>query len=856
MKVFFVIVFLSVVIGRINSTVNETLPEHNTVSDSWNRTLHNSAFIKSDFNNRHQQYYQYQPLGLGGTALRVDPWGFAGTNAPFANQGSWHIHRPYYGYEYWWDNEGHRYNPFILKGGYGPEFNPGTITSFYHHLNVATGELSIELDLNLNAGKFKTKRSVFVTPDGVLVIRVVDTGAPLPVQLNVMIEKDMRIYNNTGVYAVKHEAWNGSFTLREQEGHKGAVITASRTNTSTATLGVVVETTSPAVIGGDNYTFCSSEANEAVTFYIAPASSFNPETPDSPWDYAWNKAYAASRKGYETLKKETADWWSDFMNRSQLSVPDETIAKLYAQSLFYHGVYFGNTAIPPGCNATDTESFAGAICPEYDLMFSQFALVYSGHLNEAKNIADWTYSVLPKAKENAINGVSHHAITRKYSDGAIYTTLMGYDGAICIQPMQSEQINLLQNYPGANAASMALSYLDYSNDQSFREKAHEILKSTTFISLQDMIPHGEYYRCRNMPNLVQQSAARMGYNECRKRGIAEPDWSKFDDKILLPETTLHGDILFAGGVGAQAEEGVGDATWLFPLWWYGVVDKDDSRMLPSYLNAAKSSTGNYVFNNGTMGVVAAKLGLGNQALGWLKNFSASNVYYDDVCFSEVIGNHTLTPEIGAHGSYICNVTQLLLDPDDDRQIDLFPAIPDEWENKEIGFNGLMVKGGLSVSALRDANHVEITVSNRSVDVLHRVLRIKIPEMVDVTALNADEIKDGKIIILLVIPPGETQHYEYRFDADDITSNTVIGAKKADEFGLKIYPNPNTTGIIQVHGYENVKEIFIYTLSGKLAIRLPGGNSQYPVYGLENGNYLTVILTNDNQSIQQRLIMNR
>ena len=861
-KIFLTIICLSV-FQVIQSADNEMNDGNKTVSDSWNRTLQKSGFEKSGLNQLNHHHYQYQPLGLGGTTIRVDPWGFAGTNAPYANTGSWHIHRPYLGYEYWWDHEGHRFNPFILKGGYGAKVDrygfkiePGAITSFFHRLDVTTGELTIDLDMRADEVSFTTRRTVFVTPDGVLIIRVHDTGAPSPIQLNVSVEQAVRIYNNQGIYAAPHEGWNSHFTTREQAGTKGIVITAARTNTSTAALCVVIEAASPVEISDKTSTINSSGVNDVVTFYIAPTSSFNPDSSGDPGDDAWNKAYAARQKGYETLKQETALWWNDYMNRSKISITDESIAKLYAQSIFYHGVYFGNTTIPPGCNSTDTESFAGAICPEYDLTFSQLALVYTGRLNEAKNIADWTYNVLPKAKENAVKGVAHHNITRKYSDGAIYTTLMGYDGAICLQPMASEQINLLSNYPGANAALMALAYLDYSNDHSFREKAHDILKSTTYVSLQDMTTHGDYYRCRNMPNLVQQSAARMGYNECRNRGLAEPDWNKFDDKILLPETSLHGDILFAGGVGASAVEGVGDATWLSPLWWYGVVDKNDPRVLPSYLNSAKSSTGDYVFNNGTMGVIAAKLGLGNQAVSWLRNFNTPNVYYDDVCFSEVIGNHTLTPEIGAHGAYICNVTQMLIDPDDDRRIDLFPAIPDEWDNKDIGFNDLMVKGGLSVSATRDTNHVEVTVTNRSADVIRRDLRIKIPGMVQVDAINADAFKDGYIIVQPVIHPGETQRFEYSFKKSDIISNTVIEANKDDERRVIIFPNPNTTGILFVSDTENVKDIFIYTLSGQLAAKLTGGNSRYPVYNLENGHYIIIIITKDNKSIRQKLIINR
>jgi hypothetical protein len=360
-----------------------------------------------------------------------------------------------------------------------------------------------------------------------------------------------------------------------------------------------------------------------------------------------------------------------------------------------------------------------------------------------------------------------------------------------------------------------------------------------------MIPYGNYYRCYIRPNTVQQSSVLMQYNECVKRGLLEPDWNRFDGKILIPSTTLFGDTLIAAGVGASAEEGVGDATWLFPLWWYGVVDKSDKRLLPSYINSAKSNTGNYVFNNGTMGVVAAKLGLGNQALSWLQKFESPDVYFDDVCFTEARGNHTLTPEIGAHGAFICNLSQMLIDPDSEQQIDIFPAIPEEWDSKSIGFNHLMVKGGLSISAGRDTNHVYVEIKNNATDNILRDVRIKIPEMCEVAETGSGEVIDGCIIIPLVLPPGETRQYEYHL----VPSASIKAIAKN---GLELFPNPNTTGIIRIPDDETINAVYINMLSGQSVAKLQKGS----VCRLENGNYLVFIQTKDNQCISQKLIVKK
>ena len=825
-----------------------------TVDANWDSLLGKSAFIKSGLTKLNRDDYQYQPMGLGGTTMRVDPWGFGFTKAPMANPGTWHPHEPYLGYQYWWDNAGHRFNPFLLKAGYGAALNPGTITAFNQNLDIRTGELSIDLGLTVDGTTFTSKRTVLVTPDGVLVIRVQDAGAPSSLQVNIAVEQDVRIYNNAGIYNVAHDPFTGSATSREQNSTKGTVVTATRPNTSTASLAVAVESASNVTISTDNQIVSTTDPNGIVTYYIAPTSSFNPLTPTVTWDHAWNAAYTAKQKGYETLRQETATWWTNYFNRSRISVPDETVQKLYMQSLYYHGVYFGNTKIPPGCNSTDIESFGGAVCPEYDLVLSQLALLYTGHINESKNIADWTYNVLPTAKSNAVNGITHHNVTRKYDNGAIYTTLMGYDGALGVQPTVSEGANLNQNYPGANASLMALSYLDYSNDDTFKDKAFDILKSTTYVSLQDLTYNGKTYQCKNMPNTVQQASILYGYNQCVKRGIADAAWSVYDGKILIPQSTLFGDTLIAGGAGASSQEGVGDATWLTHVWFHNVVDKHDTKVLPSYINSAKTTTGDYVFNNGTMGVVAAKLGLGNDALSWLQKYQRTDILYDETCFTESKGQLFLTPEIGAHGTYICNLTQMLLDPDNEQKLDVFPALPDSWEYRQIGFDSLMAKGGLKITATRDIQSVKVELKNCSKQSVSREVSIKIPRMLDVDGLSSSDLKNGCIVNSVSLQPNETKLLAYNFTPSKIISSIHTITTDTDALKYKIYPNPNSTGLLNVANGENVDEVQIYSLKGELLMSRQGKTNSYSISQLNAGIYIVSLRINKNQTVKHILLV--
>ena len=145
-------------------------------------------------------------------------------------------------------------------------------------------------------------------------------------------------------------------------------------------------------------------------------------------------------------------------------------------------------------------------------------------------------------------------------------------------------------------------------------------------------------------------------------------------------------------------------------------------MSASYALFRTSHTGNYVFNNGWMGVVAAKLHQGDEACRWARKFIQPGItLFDDTCFGEIVhGSEDFkkTPEVAAHGSLICNITQMLLDPDDENSITVFPAIPAEWERQGVGFNNLAARGGILVSGEFKRKQVRVTLDNRSDRQLH------------------------------------------------------------------------------------------------------------------------------------------
>ena len=704
-------------------------------TDAWEAALKRAAFTREGLERLYNPHFQYACIGLGGTTMRVGPHGFTRPGAPRVMPGGYLQHLPYLAYEYWWDEEAHRHLPFDLTGGYGDNVEPGQVFGYREHLDIFTGLLTIDLELRtdpvweglyqIGRNAFKSRRELFVTPEGVLIVRVTDsTESESPFRLGIHVNRDVRIYLNQGIYDKEHPPWDGF--AEERSG--GIVLTATRPRSCVATLAIATDIQEP-YIDADNMRVGSEHPGQTLTFYIAPGSSY---ADSDPVQVAWAKADRARTLGFEAQRQATAAWWQNFHNRSFIVVPDEDIMRWYIRSLYYHGVYYGNTHIPPGCFGTSIEGFAGAVCPEYDLPLSQFAMLYTNHFEEAHNMAKWVGDVLPRAEQYAKQGLEVHGYKVNYSGGAKYGTLMGYDGTVLLMPTEGEGITVYSNYPGANAAAIALAYTDWTVDEVYRPTAEQVLIGTTQVSVEDLEWHEDLdgYLSKNVNNVVQQSAAIYGVHESVARGVAQPGWKHKRGRIVLPTAVFDGREVITAGPGAVPFKGYGDACWLQGLWWFGFLSADDPLVAATYEMISESLTGNYVFNNSWMGVYAAKLGRGADALAWAKRMTQPGVtLFDGTCFGEIVvspEDFKKTPDIAAHGAFICNVTQMLLNPDDTSTITIFPAIPAKWTERGVQFQNLAVTGGIAVSGLLEPCKVEITLENRTNSNVTRALRVKLP----------------------------------------------------------------------------------------------------------------------------------
>jgi hypothetical protein len=628
--------------------------------------------------------------------------------------------------------------------------DPGTIESFHHDLDVSKGTLSIDLGLNVAGNTFASQRREFVTPEGVWVIQISDSAEALQPFV-------LRIAPPTG-YAFSAEAKLD-----------GMVITATAAGAATGVLAIACENAD--VINLAECTIAGTAPGSTVTLYIAPSSSYKPGT-SNPANDAWVRAAAARTNGYQNQRQTTGDWWAAFNGRHQVTLPntEAELAKWYARSLYYHGVFFGNTDIPPGIWGNSAFPGGGAVCPEHDLVFSQLAALYTNHVNESARIVDWLWNTLGQAQQNVNTTIYDCSIS--HTRGAKYGWWVGYDGKYLMPGASWECVNLYSNYPNANCATMAVKHADFTRDSAYGAIANGILLKTTQLAVDDQAWSSQWggYLDYIKYDVLQQSACLYGLTESIAHGIAEPSWAAMVSQVYFATGPFRGNTVIVGYPGNEPTPGYGDAPYLYPVWWYGFVGKDSPLAKPTWDMITLTGTRNYTFNRATMSVVASKLYDVDNAYAWAVSLFGPDVVHGDATISEMVWDaHDFkrTPEIAAHGGLVCALTEMLVDPDVADTVYVFPAVPSSWLEEGVGFQNILVKGGILVSAeISQIAGVNVTMRNIGVQPVIRQLRLRLPD--GITALrNAPKgayVEDGWAVCEGIdVAPYEESQVAFTFD---------------------------------------------------------------------------------------------
>ena len=258
-------------------------------------------------------------------------------------------------------------SPLIWLAAMENDFEPGQITSFRHTLDIHTGLLTIDLDLRADLvwqGLYEIGKTLLPYSPRTLCDTRRRPGHPghgfagshTSVSDAVKVNQDIRIYLNTGIYNTAHAKWSRSCV---QKNH-GTVVLAQRPKTCTATLAVAVDGPDAIVDAEKGVSWFYSAGNDT---YFLHRSGFVLRKPRRRQRRLGEEPSVRECAAMRRSAKRQRSGGSGFTTDHLSDCPTEDLAMWYARSMYYLGVFFGNTDIPPGCNAASVESFAGAICP-------------------------------------------------------------------------------------------------------------------------------------------------------------------------------------------------------------------------------------------------------------------------------------------------------------------------------------------------------------------------------------------------------------------------------------------------------------------------------------------------------------
>ncbi|MFC3799389.1 DUF1349 domain-containing protein [Cohnella sp. GCM10012308] len=700
---------------------NVSATQINDWDRDWDSLVNGAKFVKEGAERLDYGYYEFPLIGLGGTTFFAGPTGFTKPDAPGKDM-TYHnfAHIPAILYDYWWHADTKRVMPFQLNGGYGTSASPnsGAIDGsvWKQTVDVRTGLMTTALRLTAGSQTFDSSRSAFVNPDGVLVMKVEDSVShTFRLQVGRTTNADADVASGYGAiydnYAISYDAiTNGLVAKNDYAGtteRMTLAVSASGQGVSVDTAGGTISAT----VG----------PGQPAYFYFAPGSSLKDADPVTA---AANKAQTAAGGGYANLAGDTAAWWDDFWGKSKVDIPDLGMANWYIRSLYYHGAMIGNSEVPPGAYGTNPDGFDGAVLPEFDLVYSHFAMLYSNHADVSKGMTDWYERMLPNAEAVAADPYYGYP-----SGSAKYAWLMGYNA----KPIQNPGLEQgwRSDFPGGNVAAMVLSQKTFTNADLTSAKA--LLQKVTKAQLAHQVYFDKWQGYAHSgvwsptpwdPNALhpgdgnQSTAAIWSIRQAQKYGVSNATWDALLPQLLDP-------FWYNSQTGA-------DMTLLAqPFWWMQTHDIMSPEALATYLNVAATQM-DYTFNQGWASVLASKLHLADEALRTVKLGLKNSVHlYDDISMVETHTDgedYKKAPEIGAHGAYVAAIDQMLLDGDSDTEIRVFPGVAQSWLDLGVGFEDLRTNGGILVSGTYDEAGISVTLQNTDASASRtRTVYIRVPD---------------------------------------------------------------------------------------------------------------------------------
>lgn len=412
---------------------------------------------------------------------------------------------------------------------------------------------------------------------------------------------------------------------------------------------------------------------------------------------------------FERARQSCAEAWAGYWARSAVSIPDREIMKWYRRSLYYLGAMAAGSRFPPGPMGPLPDRWGGRIFG-HDATYMHAALLTSNHSDASGQFVAWYLATLGRARRLAREGYG--------LPGARYGWEQDWRGEECApMPFRDE------HHVNADIAWQAWRQAEWTASPELAARIAPLLRETgdflaahlrwdgsrgAFVSPQSCDLNENAGEVAGAV-ATQASAAWMA-EVCHEQGVSTEAVERIRGRVYLPEATTKEGPVLAGHIGDTAQRPMKHPSPILPIWWLGVIDADTDLARRTYDSALRrvDLDRTPTFNRAWLAAAAARLHDGDRAAALLRDLVGGSSVVDDTCFAETPGSswaHFLTTS----GALVAAVNEMLLQCPERGLIEVFPAIPADWEKRGASFETLLARGGILVSAELSVAEVAVTL---------------------------------------------------------------------------------------------------------------------------------------------------
>jgi hypothetical protein len=456
----------------------------------------------------------------------------------------------------------------------------------------------------------------------------------------------------------------------------------------------------------------------------------------------------AIAEGYDGLRESHLSFWSDFFAASSIHIPEPQFQYFYDASMYHfkaaQSVVSGGLPVNNLRRTWSSHIF-------WDAFYIHRAILGANHRYEALEACRFFQRTLDHAKR--------HASEEFGAPGLKWDWEITHDGRKAYGTLLHMRFQVHNN---GSYSNMIMGYYLQTQDKAFLEEFYPILEGLAQFFMNEIVEktedgyeigllvgvHESAIKVRNDGTNLAATIALL--NNCAAAAEIlgrETDFTRECKTVAVSLMETMGRLFNGSYFKASDDEDRINMSSIAPIYPLGVISPTDERAISTanaYINRYEgqmighgNSNSGFPWSSGVLGTILAwqkRSDLVWKAItdtrATLSNFGGMTEVMED-------GEWNMQYFGTAEAAVATAIQQMLLQCLDHETIDLFPAIPEDWDST--GFRDLL-SSGLTVTSEWTPNSVEWNVQNVSDQTLTRQIRYQ--DKVEAVTLQPGESRGG------------------------------------------------------------------------------------------------------------------